>query len=193
MDAALQLPAAYGLNGRVVTMDAGERVVERATVYVEGATIGAIVAPGDAVPERFAGAPVIGSGGTIYPGLIELHNHLAYNALPLWQVPRQFANRDGWQDGANRLIYRKLISGPMGILGRTPGLVEAIVRYTEAKCLLGGTTTSQGIALYSNQGTQKLYEGTVRNVERPGSLYMHSSEANLLESVAAWGEPQPRC
>jgi hypothetical protein len=35
-------------------------------------------------------------GGTIFPGPIELHNHLAYNALALWQVPRPFTNRGQW-------------------------------------------------------------------------------------------------
>ena len=35
-------------------------------------------------PDDFADAPRIATRGTIYPGLIELHNHLSYNALPLW-------------------------------------------------------------------------------------------------------------
>jgi hypothetical protein len=39
---------------------------------------------------------VVQTGGSIYPGLIELHNHLAYDALPLWQVPERYDNRDDW-------------------------------------------------------------------------------------------------
>jgi 5-methylthioadenosine/S-adenosylhomocysteine deaminase len=54
------------------------------------------------------------------------------------------------------------------VLGRTRGLLEAVVRYVEAKCLLGGVTTSQGIALASNMGIRRYYKGLVRNVESTG-------------------------
>ena len=117
---------------------------------------------------------LIKTGGTIYPGLIELHNHLSYNILPLWNVPKTFSNRDQWGKVPD---YRKLISGPMQVLGKTPGYVQAIVRYVEAKCLLGGTTTSQGIALFSNNGIQKYYRGIVRNVEQ-------TDEADLPEALS---------
>ena len=32
-------------------------------------------------------------GDFLFPGLIELHNHLSYDALPLWDVPKRFSNR----------------------------------------------------------------------------------------------------
>jgi hypothetical protein len=87
--------------------------------------------------------------GTIFPGLIELHNHLSYNALPLWSpVPKRFENRGQWP---NHKDYRPLVSGPMTVLGsykdaqgRFP-FVPALIRYVEAKCLLGGVTTTQGV------------------------------------------------
>ena len=61
--------------------------------------------------------------------------------------------------------YRRFVSGPASVLGRTGGFLEAVVRYVEAKCLLGGVTTSQGIALASNMGIRRFYKGLVRNVE----------------------------
>jgi 5-methylthioadenosine/S-adenosylhomocysteine deaminase len=156
---------AYGLEGHVVTMDDSFTELDRGVVYISAGEI-ASVAPTDAPPPQgFEGAPIINSGGTIFPGLIELHNHLTYDALPLWSVPQRFANRDRWSGGAMQQTYRRNISGPMTVLGRTPGLVEAVVRYVEAKCLLGGVTTSQGIALFSNQGAQTFFQGVVRNVE----------------------------
>ena len=115
-----------------------------------------------APPAGFEEITPVATSGTIYPGLIELHNHLSYDVLPLWQVPHRFTNRGGWSVGPT---YRSLISGPMGILGRTAGLPEAVVRYVEAKALLGGTTTSQGIALYSDAGIRHLYYGACPNVE----------------------------
>ena len=44
----------------------------------------------------------------MFPGLIELHNHLAYNALRLWQVPKKYNNRDQWSGIPE---YRKLVNG----------------------------------------------------------------------------------
>jgi 5-methylthioadenosine/S-adenosylhomocysteine deaminase len=108
----------------------------------------------------------VATGGTIYPGLIELHNHLPYDILRLWQVPKRFTNRDQWR--ADTVPdYRKLISGPMGVLGRSDA-VPAIVRYVEAKCLVAGTTTSQGVRLSSAPGIPSYFRGVVRNVETPG-------------------------
>jgi hypothetical protein len=40
------------------------------------------------------------------------------------------------------------------------------VRYVECKCLVAGTTTTQGIELFSNAGSRRYYRGIVRNVER---------------------------
>lgn len=155
----------YGLEGHVVTMDERFTELERGIVYVQAGSIGPVVPTDGPKPQGLEQTPIIRTGGTIFPGLIELHNHLAYDVLPLWNVPQRFDNRDRWSGGAMQEVYRKNISGPMTVLGRTPGLIEAVVRYVEAKCLLGGVTTSQGIALFSNQGAQTFFQDVVRNVE----------------------------
>ena len=156
---------AFGLEGHVVVMDDAFRRHDRGVVYVNAGTITDVVPTDAPPPAGLEQAPVVNTGGTIYPGLIDLHNHLSYDALPLWNVPQRFDNRDRWSGGSMQETYRKNISGPMTVLGRTPGLIEAVVRYVEAKCLLSGVTTSQGIALFSNQGAQRFYQGLVRNVE----------------------------
>ena len=154
--------ARYALEGRVVTMDASWTVLERGTVYVEADSIAAVLPTGALPPRGFEDVSSVATGGTIYPGLIDLHNHLSYDALTLWDVPETYTNRDQWGRESD---YRKLISGPMQVLGRTPGYSEAVVRYVECKCLLGGVTTAQGISLSSNQGIRSYYRGVVRNVE----------------------------
>ncbi len=152
----------YVLDGRVVTMDGAFAVLDNGRVYVDGRAIAA-VQPADAPPpDGWDDAPVVRTGDTIYPGLIELHNHLSYDALPLWQTPQRFDNRAQWM---RHREYRRFVSGPAGVLGRTRGFVEAVVRYVEAKCLLGGVTTSQGLTLSSNMGIRRFYKGLVRNVE----------------------------
>jgi len=151
------------LGGRIVVMDEAFTMIPRGVLYIDQ---GSIVAAQDAAapaPPGFASIPVVDTGGTLFPGLIELHNHLAYNALSLWAVPKRYGNRDQWS-GTDE--YRKLISGPMQVLGKTPELLPALIRYVEGKCLLGGVTTSQGVQLYSNQGIRRFYRGIVRNVEQ---------------------------
>lgn len=158
-------PKTYVLDARVVTMNEDHEVFAPGRVYIRDAHIEA-VAPADApAPDGFAQAPVVRTGGTLFPGLIELHNHLAYNVLPLWQVPQRYGNRGQW--GSRNPDYRARVSGPMGVLGTVAGYIEAVVRYVQVKCLLAGVTTSQGIALYSNAGARRYFRGAVRNVEQP--------------------------
>ncbi|HET6950645.1 MAG TPA: amidohydrolase family protein [Acidimicrobiales bacterium] len=155
----------YVLDGRVVTMNGDGDVLDAGRVYVDGTTIATVQDAAAPPPEGWEGAPVVRTGDTLYPGLIELHNHLSYDALPLWQVPQRFNNRGEWMRHRD---YRRFVSGPAGVLGRTGGFIEAVVRYVEAKCLVGGVTTSQGIALASNMGIRRFYKGLVRNVEDTG-------------------------
>src|SRR4051794_21185385 len=156
-------PARYALEGRVVTMDTDFRVLPGGRVYVADNNIVAVLGSGETSPADLAGVPVISTEGTLYPGLIELHNHLSYNILPLWDVPERYTDRDGWN---NIPEYQKRIRGPMQVLGQTAGYVEAIVRYVECKCLLAGVTTSQGLSLASNANIKQYYRGVVRNVEQ---------------------------
>jgi cytosine/adenosine deaminase-related metal-dependent hydrolase len=168
----------YTLAGRIVTMDAKGTVIEDGRLYVAAGTIVAVRPADEPAPDDFGDAPVVDSGGTMYPGLIELHNHLSYNILPLWQVPQRFVNRDQW---AAREDYRVAVTGPMAVLGRTAGYIEAIVRYVEGKCLVGGTTTSQGITLSSNAGIRKRYRGIVRNVEESGDPDLPDASTHIAD------------
>src|SRR5215210_4739428 len=181
----LQQLTRYALEGRVVTMDSSFHEFERGTVYVDGGRIAVIVPTGAPPPPGFQEAPVISTRGTIYPGLIDLHNHLSYDALTLWRVPRLYTNRDQWGGHPD---YRKLISGPMTVLGKTPGFVEAVVRYVECKALLGGVTTAQGVALFSNQGIQRYYRGVVRNVEETGEDDLPDAATKISDVEAADAE-----
>ena len=152
----------FALSGRVVTMDAEFKVIPSGIVYIDQGVIVAVQDAAAPPPAGFEAIQAVATEGTLFPGLIELHNHLSYNVLRLWDVPKQFTNRGQW-GGTEE--YRRLISGPMQVLGKTPGLLPAVVRYVECKCLLGGVTTSQGIELYSNRGARRYYRGIVRNVE----------------------------
>lgn len=169
--------------GRVVTMDDAFTVHNDAVLYIDHGSIVAVQDRAQPVPAGFAEVPVVETGGTLFPGLIELHNHLSYNALPLWSpVPKRFQHRGQWPDHAD---YRKLISGPMSVVGKyrdaqgKASLLAPLVRYVECKCLLGGVTTTQGIMLSSNAGVQRYYRGIVRNVEQTGDPALSDAKARI--------------
>lgn len=171
----------YGLQGTIVTMNAPDDIIQ-GTIYINAARIAAIVPKGKPAPDAVAGYPVYNTKGTIFPGFIELHNHLSYNCLPMWDVPRLYQNRDQWSGSPP---YQQLISYPMNILGKTRGYVEAIVRYVECKCLAGGVTTSQGIMLFSNAGIKKYYRGIVRNVEETDDDALPAVDAHIPNLAAS--------
>src|SRR5204862_6344735 len=112
------------------------------SLYIKAGVIVAVTRPNDAAPDGFSDAPVIESKGTIYPGLLDLHNHLAYNVTQLWQVPRKFNNRAQWQ---RHLGYAEQVKMPLEVLTRDSETSKAIVRYVEVTALLGGTTLVQGM------------------------------------------------
>jgi 5-methylthioadenosine/S-adenosylhomocysteine deaminase len=172
--------ARYGLHGIIVTMTAADAII-KGTLFVNAARIEAIIPDGDPIPVELKKVPVYKTKGTIFPGLIELHNHLSYNCLPMWKVPKQYNNRSQWSGIPE---YQLRISTPMKILGKAPGYVEAIVRYVECKCLAGGVTTSQGIMLFSNAGIRKFYRGVVRNVENTDDPDLPDVDARIPDIAA---------
>jgi 5-methylthioadenosine/S-adenosylhomocysteine deaminase len=171
----------YALDGRVVTMNAAFDVLQHGRIYVDRARIAAVM-PADApAPAGMEGAAIVRTGGTIYPGLIELHNHLSYNTLPLWRLTERFRNRGIW---GTRPEYGQLVSRPAGVLGRTDGLLQAVVRYVEAKCLVSGVTTTQGISLASNAGIKRFYRGIVRNVEQTDETDLAEASTRIADVSA---------
>lgn len=159
-------PARTVVHGRVVTMGTPSEVLRDASVCVEDDRIAAIVPLGTEVPPAFAGATVVDTGGTIYPGLIDLHNHLGYNFLPLWGVPARYTNRNIWRTREPR--YGPEVAWPADIItkNRDTDYVRSTARYVECRALFGGTTTSQGISFSGGPG-RDYYRGLVRNVEAP--------------------------
>ena len=176
------------LAGRVVTMNDAFAISPDAIVYIEKGVISAVQDRAQPAPAGFEGVAVVETGGTLLPGLIELHNHLSYNALPLWApVPKLFDNRGQWP---NHKDYRPLVSGPMTVLGQYRDahgqypLLPALTRYVECKCLLGGVTTSQGVKLASNAGIQRFYKGIVRNVEQTDDPDLPEAQGRIPDLVA---------
>ena len=150
----------FALKGRIVTMNSRGHVFPNGRLVIRGGKIAAVREEGEPLPAWFSG-PEIDTGGTIYPGLIDLHNHFVYNVLPLWPVTKRYTNRGQWPRAAR---YTSEISLPVRALASHAPTARALVRYVEAKALAGGTTTGQGIRTRVDGGT-RLFRGAMRNVE----------------------------
>lgn len=165
------------LRGRVVTMDATRAVLDDAIVYVDGGSIVAVRPASATAPAGFTDLPVLRTGGTIYPGLIELHNHLPYNLLKLWKVPKKYTDRNVWRRSA---AYHAAVVAPMSVIAREKALAPDLARYVECKALLGGVTTSQGITLI-NGGVSSKLRGLVRNVEQTDEAALAEAGSNVSD------------
>ncbi|TCO32340.1 cytosine/adenosine deaminase-related metal-dependent hydrolase [Kribbella orskensis] len=172
----------FVLRGTVVTLRPDGEVLSRGAVYVGDDGLIAAVTPGDDVPPGFENAPRITAGGVIYPGLIDLHNHLMYNSLPLWTEPARKVPWTSHNQWGGAPTYSDTISKPARLLGAAAG--RALLRYVETRAIVGGTTSIQGNPrgavppdndLIRNVDSEKL--GTREDFIRVSTLVADSTEA----------------
>lgn len=124
----------YALQGDVVTPTG---VLERGYVIVDAEQI-------TEVRPAWMGAPwgvaVHDTGGLIFPGLIDGHNHLEYNHIPLADLGKRYANRDQWPNAAK---YQRQVKDPKNAV-TAAGLKCQAIKHGEVRALVGGTTAVQG-------------------------------------------------
>jgi cytosine/adenosine deaminase-related metal-dependent hydrolase len=157
-DAAPSAPR-LALRGHLVPMSGPP--IPDGILYLHRGNIIAIQ-PADAPPPPgFEGVAVVATGGFIYPGLADLHNHLPYNILSLWWPAAPRRNRAQWLRDAN---YKKMVSLPMDVVARRQDLLRALIRYVEVKLMLGGVTSGQGMVSKYRSGRE--FRGLVRNFEQ---------------------------
>ena len=145
------------IAGRIVPLDrADPAAVFKGRVYLDDSGTIDSVAPGNAAaPAGFVNAPLLDVGDAfVLPGLIDLHNHIGYNALPLWTEPSQqtaFLHHESWTRAAT---YQKAISWPAKAL--VEAAPEALLAYVQLRALVGGTTAIQGWPSANRQHVQVL-------------------------------------
>jgi len=171
-----QHKGAYILTGRIVTMSS-EGAVFDGGILVEDGTI-ASVWSGSNIPTEHAGISVVETGGTIYPGLIDAHNHIHYNTVPLWDVgDNVYTNRYQWKNNPG---YKPEVTWPKTLLssGSYWNMEYEALKYAEMKSIAGGTTAVQG----NPTGQDDAYTSVLsRNVEHYnfGSDQMHTKVTEL--------------
>jgi 5-methylthioadenosine/S-adenosylhomocysteine deaminase len=111
------------------------------------------------------GFDAVETGSFIFPGLIDLHNHITWNVLPRWKPDEIFANRYEWQQ---RPAYKSALVKPHDNL--YPDLICDADRYGEVKAIVGGATSIVGSLGPSDPSTNppsnSCIVGLARNLDR---------------------------
>jgi len=161
------------LFGRIVPVS-GEAVDDGA-LYIRDGKIVAVQTRGAKAPDGFEDVKGVETGGTIYPGMLDLHNHLVYNVIAVWEVPKRFDNRGEWRSNKS---YAEQVKKPLSALANYPPTIPAIVRYVETKALVSGTTSMQGMRTVFSK-TSKYFTGAVRNFEGTGDKNLPAAETKI--------------
>lgn len=135
----------YILKGRLVTMNNQRDIIENGNILVIDGLIKNIWQDGEE-PSGIEGITVIDTGGNIYPGLIDAHNHAHYNYIPLWDHDYDpWDNRGEWQ-ALN--AYKDAVSRVKNHVGSGAtadcDLAADGMKFAEVRSLAGGTTAIQG-------------------------------------------------
>jgi 5-methylthioadenosine/S-adenosylhomocysteine deaminase len=143
-----------------VTFDDQRPDIPDGVLYIDDTgIIQGVAAQGEPAPAGFDDATRVDTGGLVYPGLMDLHNHMAYNCLSLWLAPDHpsaWTTRNQWPNDKD---YKPAISLPANALCHADG--KSVLKYVETKAAVGGVTAMQGSAKLSHP-----FEGfMVRNVE----------------------------
>ena len=153
----------YVLRGTLVTPDTvipnGALVVTDGVIADAGADV--------TVPD---GAREIETGGFIYPGLIDLHNHLTWNVHPRWSAGTLTRNRYEWQAHD---AYAAKLAAPQAVVRSRAGC--DMERFGEVKALVWGATSTTG-GLYD-----ECSRGLARNLDYYSGLFGTASNKEPLQ------------
>ena len=128
-----QTQAPLALRGTLV---APGQVLPDGVLVVSGNKIAAVSVAG-----AVTGSAPIETGSFIYPGLIDLHDHITWNVLPRWKPSQLFMNRYEWQQTA---AYSVALDQPHYAVTSDHALACDADRFGEVKAIVGGATSVVG-------------------------------------------------
>lgn len=156
----------YVLGGHVVTMNDDREILPDAYVEILGDEILEV----HTTPP--AGLQIISTGGLIFPGLIDAHNHPAYNVLDTIPFQTLFTDRYDWQ---NDPLYGEFKDQYNGIrdYGGSDAQETNLFKLAEVRALTAGTTMIQGFNANGHSYDSFAHQGMViDNAERfPSRIY----------------------
>ena len=165
---------AFLLKGRVVTMDGENNVINDGNVMIRDGKITGVWASNSNPPAGvdFTDVPIVETEGTIYPGLIDLHNHVHYNHIPLWDFEVHLSESQKSEEGGytnryqwgNNWDYGPSITWMKTNIQSTYrwDMASEQMKYAEVQAVAGGVTAMQGSP---SSGTQAWDSILSRNIE----------------------------
>ena len=165
---------AFLLKGRVVTMDGEDNVINDGNVMIRDGKITGVWASNSNPPAGvdFTDVPIVETEGTIYPGLIDLHNHVHYNHIPLWDFEVHLSESQKSEEGGytnryqwgNNWDYGPSITWMKTNIQSTYrwDMASEQMKYAEVQAVAGGVTAMQGSP---SSGTQAWDSILSRNIE----------------------------
>ena len=152
------------LSGTVVTPD---KIISKGWIVIRNGRIGSIAER----PPVDVKLPVVETGGIIFPGFIDLHNHPMYNAFTRWHPATKFKNRYEWRDLPE---YQGLVGKPGSELQKKNDQTFCdLDEYAEVRALVGGTTSITGISPRHEtpMPVPRCVAGLVRNLDWASGFY----------------------
>ena len=126
----------YALRGMVMTPD-GPRT--NWTVHVRDDVIVAVT--NVAIP----GVTNVDTGGIVFPGLFDVHNHLSYNSFPTLMFNEfPFGHRDEWAATSEYSSWGGFRTTVMSSASVNDGTTQTITKYAECLELMAGCIAIQG-------------------------------------------------
>ena len=169
----------FALGGTVVTMNDTRDILSGVYVEILGDRILAIH---DSPP---AGLLVVETGGLIFPGLIDSHNHPVYNVLDTIPFGRLYEDRYEWQADPLYDLFKDQYYG-MRNYGGNGALSTNMSKMAELRALCAGTTMIQGVNCNGHSYDDFAHQGIfINNVERFPSRALHSTFP-LGQSLSYW-------
>ena len=162
----------YILKGRIVPMTGEGDVIENGNIMIEGSKIVAIWSDGQIPPINTDNISTYNTEATIYPGLIDLHNHMHYNHIPLWDFNVHLSDSQKSEEGGytnryqwgNNWDYGPSITWMKNNVQQRSrwDMASEQMKYAEVQAVAGGVTAVQGSP---GSGTDAWDSMLSRNIE----------------------------
>jgi cytosine/adenosine deaminase-related metal-dependent hydrolase len=157
-------------------------------VYAEDGVIACVGAVGTCTASA-AGATIVDTFAIVLPGLVDAHNHLAYNWLPEWVSGQLWMDHQQWQAAQSYDDFVQPYTDNRGDRAR----FCAMEQWGELRSLLNGTTTALGIPqartcvrwLVRNPELSTGYSGFAADLMRTNTLGTSQLDATSAADLIA--------
>lgn len=188
--------ACNGANPSIVKVGTAGRLLLRGTIVTpDQVFVGEVLTDGDVIACVAAScasaanaelATIVDTGGLIFPGLIDTHNHVLFDAFDEtdWSPQQAYNNHNQW---TNEARYGALVDAKQYLNGEGTDQADfgcELDKFGELKALVAGTTSMVGAA---NPANKACYGALVRSVDQtPNGLSTDKVQvATLFPATAA--------